>query len=106
MSNKMPEVREEHTHLPKKKEKERPSGIRSWGILLGAFVLSQIIFFFVDGTSWEPNMNDSGNILGRILESQLFTEWITIYSFPFFNLATTVFAIVILSTAVKEFLFK
>ena len=83
-----------------KRKKDRPSRIRSWIITLGVFFIVQLVFIIVDGTSLEPNINDSGNIAGRVLESGLFTKWITPYDFPFFNMATMVFVIAIFAKAV------
>ena len=62
----------------------------------------QLIFIIADGTSLEPNINDSGNIAGRVLESDLFTKWISLYSFPFFNMATMVFVIAIFAKAITD----
>ncbi|UNK17911.1 YfzA family protein [Paenibacillus sp. N3/727] len=85
-----------------KRKKDHPNRIRSWVITLGVFLIVQLIFIAVDGTSLEPNINDSGNLWGRILQSELFTEWITPYSFPFFNLCTVVCVIAILAKAVTD----
>ncbi|MDX8046522.1 YfzA family protein [Gracilibacillus sp. S3-1-1] len=77
-----------------------------WLIILGIFVVVQLIFMVVDGTSLEPNINDSGNLGARIarwvLESKLFTEWITPYSFPFFNLCITIHVIAILIQVIED----
>lgn len=79
---------------------------KRWIIIIGIFLIVQLIFFLIDGTFLEPNINDSGNLLSRIarwiLNSKLFTEWITPYSFPFFNLFTTIHVIAILIPAVKD----
>lgn len=79
---------------------------RSWVITLGIFLIVQFIFMAVDGTSWEPNIRDSNDIAGRffrwVLQLELFTEWFTPYSYPYFNLITLVFIIVILAIAVTE----
>ncbi|MGY0694555.1 YfzA family protein [Virgibacillus sp. FSP13] len=79
---------------------------KRWMITIGIFLLVQLIFFNVDGTLLEPNINDSDNLFARIgrwiLDSKLFTEWITPYSFPFFNLLLTIHVIVILIQAVQD----
>lgn len=85
-----------------KRKKDRASRIRSWIITLGVFFIVQLIFIIADGTSLEPNINDSGNIAGRVLESDLFTKWISLYSFSFFNMATMVFVIAIFAKAVTD----
>ena len=78
------------------RKKDRPIPIKSWLILIAVFIIVQLLFIAIDGTEFEPNINDSGNITGRILDSTLFTEWFTPYDFPFFNMATAIFAIAIL----------
>ncbi|SMF85038.1 YfzA-like protein [Paenibacillus uliginis N3/975] len=79
--------------------------IKSWMITLGAFLLMHIYFIAVDGTSWVPKMNDSGNLGNRffqwILQGDLFTEWITPYSYPFFNLVTVISTVAVLIAAVS-----
>lgn len=76
---------------------------KRWIIALGIFLIVQLIFIAVDGTTLEPNMNDSNNLVARmgrwILDSRLFTEWITPYSFPFFNMFITIHVIAILIAA-------
>ncbi|WP_010274378.1 YfzA family protein [Paenibacillus senegalensis] len=75
-------------------------------ISIGIFLVVQLIFMLIDGTPLEPNINDSGNLLPRIargiLDSKLFTEWITPYSFSFFNLCMTIHLAVILIQIVWE----
>lgn len=84
--------------------------IRNWIITLGLFLIVQLIFMAVDGTSWEPNIRDSNDIAGRffrwVLQLEFFTERFTPYSYPYFNLITLVFIIVILAIAVKELFSK
>ncbi|MDG5786147.1 YfzA family protein [Evansella sp. AB-P1] len=79
---------------------------KRWMFILGIFVLVQVIFFAVDGTSFEPNINDSGSLFARtgrwILNLKPFTEWITPYSFPFFNLIMSLHVITILIQAVHD----
>ncbi|MYL56288.1 hypothetical protein GLW20_02075 [Virgibacillus halodenitrificans] len=88
------------------KQKKSPSNrIRSWIITLGLFFSMLLIFFAIDGTFLEPKLNDSNNIAGKaadwLVESRLFNEWISPFSFPWFNLVTTLFVIVLLAKAVK-----
>jgi len=77
--------------------------LKRWAISVGLFLIVQLIFIAVDGTNLEPNMNDSNNLVARmgrwILDSRLFTEWITPYSFPFFNMFITIHVIAILIAA-------
>ncbi|TQR20522.1 YfzA family protein [Psychrobacillus vulpis] len=79
---------------------------KRWMITIGIFLIVQLIFIAVDGTFLEPNINDSGNLFARIarwiLDLKLFTEWITPYSFPFFNMFMTIHVIAILIQAVHD----
>ncbi|PWA06016.1 hypothetical protein DCC39_17790 [Pueribacillus theae] len=88
-------------------EKTRPMNLaKRWMITIGIFLIVQLIFIAVDGTFLEPNINDSGNLFARIgrwiLDSKLFTEWITPYSFSFFNMFMTIHVIAILIQAVQD----
>ena len=62
----------------KKTKKSGPNRLRSWLINLGSFLIVLLIFFTIDRTSFEPNLNDSNNIVGRaadwLSESRLFNE--------------------------------
>ncbi|MEK3733369.1 MULTISPECIES: YfzA family protein [Paenibacillus] len=82
------------------------SQVKKWLSIIAVFIVFQLIFFAVDGTFLEPRINDSNNWfaqLGRwILDSKLFTEWITPYSYPFFNMFMTVQVISILVVAVQD----
>lgn len=79
---------------------------KRWLIIIVIFVVIQLILFAVDGTVLEPRINDSGNLIARlgrwILDSRLFTEWISPYSYPFFNMFMTVQVIAILILAVQD----
>ncbi|PAF21654.1 hypothetical protein CHH49_09865 [Terribacillus saccharophilus] len=80
--------------------------IRRWITYIGIFLLVQVIFMLVDGTSLEPNINDSDSFIPRmfrsILNSSLFTEWITPYSYPFFNMVMVVHIIALLIVAIAD----
>ncbi|MGE6515362.1 YfzA family protein [Lysinibacillus sphaericus] len=39
---------------------------KRWIIILGIFLIVQLIFITVDGTSLEPNINDSDKLFARI----------------------------------------
>lgn len=89
-----------------KQKKARPNRRKWWLIAISTFVIVQFIFFMIDGTSLEPRLNDLDNMIGRaadwLLESKIFNEWITPYSFPWFNLAMTLFVIVLLINAIID----
>lgn len=96
--------------LTHKQKEKRPNRKRWWMIAFSMFFIVQLIFLMIDGTSLEPNVNDSGNIIGRyanwVLESKLFTEWIALYSFPWFNLVTITFIFFLLANAVTDIFSK
>ncbi|PAD38993.1 YfzA family protein [Terribacillus sp. 7520-G] len=79
---------------------------RRWITYLVIFLLVQLVFFLVDGTSWEPNINDGDSFLLRmfrsILDSALFTEWIAPYSYPYFNMVMTVHILALLVVAIAD----
>lgn len=79
---------------------------KRWLITVGLFLIIQLLLIAIDGTFLEPNLNDSGNMISRIgtyiLEARLFTEWITPYSFPLFNLLVTLQIIAILIQALQD----
>ncbi|KHF41594.1 YfzA family protein [Halalkalibacter okhensis] len=76
------------------------NGTKRWVVTFALFCITQLIFIAVDGTFLEPNINDSDNLIARLgrwmLDAKLFTEWITPYSYPFFNLCVTIHVIAIL----------
>src|SRR5690625_3635034 len=97
--------------MTQKPKKIRPSRLRIWIISVSIFLIMLLVFFTIDRTSLEPNLNDSNNIAGkaaeRLTESKFFNEWISPFSFPLFNLATTLFVLVLLGKAITDiFLIK
>lgn len=92
--------------MPRTEKSTYLNRVKRWLIITGTFVIVQLIFMLVDGSSLKPNINDSGNLFARIgrgiLESRLFTEWIAPYSFSFFNMFLTVHLAVILILAICE----
>ncbi|MGM7684675.1 YfzA family protein [Cytobacillus sp. Hm23] len=89
--------------IDRKKSRGKMSGAKKtyntnlakrWMITIGIFLIVQLIFITVDGTFLEPNIHDSDHLIAKfgrwVLESKLFTQWITPYSFPFFNLFMTI----------------
>lgn len=93
----------------RKNNENTPSNfLKRWLITIGLFLGLQLLFYFVDGTSLEPNINDSDNLfatMGRwMLNSKLFTEWIHPYTFPFFNMLMTIHIVTILIQAINDML--
>lgn len=89
-------------------QKKRQTNIgKSWLLTLSGFFMMLVVFFVIDGTALEPRLNDSNNIAGRMVDwlnnSALFTEHITLFTFPWFNLVTLVFIVVILLKAIVDF---
>ena len=83
---------------------------RKWLSIILVFFFVQFLFFLIDGTRFEPRLNDSGNIMSRfaqwITETKLVTEWFTLYSYPYFNLVTLVFLIVIIINLISDITHK
>lgn len=50
-------------------------------------------------TAWAPNFRPGGEFFNRILNSQFFTEWFTLYTIPQLNVFTAFFAITLLPYA-------
>ena len=79
---------------------------KRWLITVGLFLIIKLLLIAIDGTFLEPNLNDSGNMISRIgtyiLEARLFTEWITPYSFPLFNLLVMLQIIAISIQALQD----
>ena len=82
------------------KKQDRSIKTLSWTRPLVIFIVLQLILILIDISPWTPNLRDlDGRILGRLLNSNLFTEWFTPYSAPEFNLYTVVFAVTLLPVA-------
>ena len=79
---------------------------KRWMLTIGIFLIVQLVFIAVDGTFLEPNINDSGNLFARtgrwILNLKIFTEWITLYSYPFFNMFTIIHILAIFIQAIQD----
>lgn len=71
--------------MTEKAEKTKETGKQTI-ITIGGFILAQIIFILLDGTGWEPRVRDT-DLINRILNAKLFTEYFHFYSYPFFNFA-------------------
>nr|WP_289038707.1 YfzA family protein [uncultured Allobacillus sp.] len=81
----------------------------SWWISsVSLFFVFLIIFFIVDGTIFEPNLNDSNNVAGKAVdwleESRLFNVWFVPFHFPWFNLVTLVYILFLLVNAITDIL--
>ncbi|MES9784356.1 YfzA family protein [Bacillus thuringiensis] len=77
----------------------QPIWKRTWFRYLGAFFIVQLLFIFCEITAWAPNFRPGGEFFNRILNSQFFTEWFTLYTIPQFNVFTAFFAITLLPYA-------
>lgn len=73
---------------------------------LSIFVVFMIVFFIVDGTIFEPNLNDSDNVAGKaadwLEETELFNVWFTPFNFPWFNLVTLLYIVFLLVSAIVD----
>lgn len=84
----------------KKAKQNNHSKWRSPFITFGILVLSQFVFYFFEDT-WVLNPGYSpGSIAGRIVESRLFTEWMTLYNTPLLNMSTAVLIVAFIFTAI------
>ncbi|MGE6539206.1 YfzA family protein [Bacillus luti] len=77
----------------------QPIWKRAWFRYLGAFLIVQLLFIICEVTAWAPNFRPGGELFNRILNSQFFTEWFTLYTIPQFNVFTAFFAITLLPYA-------
>ncbi|EJS58149.1 TPA: hypothetical protein ROX87_003613 [Bacillus thuringiensis] len=77
----------------------QPIWKRTWFRYLGAFFIVQLLFILCEITAWAPNFRPGGEFFNRILNSQFFTEWFTLYTIPQFNVFTAFFAITLLPYA-------
>ena len=51
-------------------------------------LIVQLLFIICEMTAWAPNFRPGGEFFNRILNSQFFTEWFTLYTIPQFNVFT------------------
>ncbi|CAM3979271.1 hypothetical protein BAQ48_18195 [Bacillus luti] len=86
--------------MGEKLKKAQPIWKRTWFRYLGAFLIVQLLFIICEMTAWAPNFRPGGEFFNRILNSQFFTEWFTLYTIPQFNVFTAFFAITLLPYAV------
>ncbi|BCA31985.1 hypothetical protein BwiPL1_03670 [Bacillus wiedmannii] len=77
----------------------QPIWKRTWFRYLGAFFIVQLLLILCEITAWAPNFRPGGEFFNRILNSQFFTEWFTLYTIPQFNVFTAFFAITLLPYA-------
>src|SRR5690625_2280569 len=79
---------------------------KCWIVSISLFLIVQFIFFLVDGTVYDPNINDSQHLfvsqVRRILDSKPFTEWFSLFTFPFFYLCLAVHIIALLIQAGQD----
>lgn len=80
--------------MSKRHKKEIIDPIRRWFITLGAFILAQLLFIWIDGTILEPRLNKAGDFLVDIVGDKL--DWMTIYHSTFLKILTLLFVIYII----------
>ncbi|MFB9973963.1 hypothetical protein FPQ10_06815 [Allobacillus sp. SKP2-8] len=89
-----------------KQKKGRFKRLKWWISSLSIFVVFMIVFFIVEGTIFEPNLNDSDNVAGKaadwLEESELFNVWFTPFNFPWFNLVTLLYIVFLLVSAIVD----
>ncbi|MBR7553980.1 YfzA family protein [Allobacillus sp. GCM10007491] len=88
------------------KQKRKRNRLSWWISSLSLFFVFLIIFFIIDGTIFEPKLNDSDHIAGKaadwLEESKLFNSWFAPFHFAWFNLATLLYIIVLLVNAIAD----
>jgi hypothetical protein len=82
-------------------KKGRVSLTKKWMITLIGFFIMQTIFIVAD-TFLEPNVNYMGNFALKIVNTQLFTEYITLYENPYFKIITFLALLHIVFTSIKD----
>lgn len=70
-------------------------------IVVGWFLLMQIIFIVIDGTFLEPNLNKMGNFASELAINEFFETWFFLYDNPIFKLVTTVALLHIIYVLIK-----
>ncbi|MDR0270661.1 YfzA family protein [Paenibacillus sp.] len=81
-------------------KKGRPTQIKGWMKPLGGFILGQLFLIVCDRFTWSPYKEiKKGSLMGRILNSKLFTEWFTPYDLPISNVITVFLAVTLLLPA-------
>ncbi|MEY9976363.1 YfzA family protein [Lysinibacillus sp. RC79] len=75
--------------------------LKKWIINLGGFLILNLIFSILDGTFVVTNFNfgDFGN---RILQTELFTDRLSFYENPFFNIVAIFAALQIIIIALYD----
>lgn len=81
-------------------EKRKNSPLKKWLIILGVFILVQCIFLLIDGTGFEPNLNNIGEYTSEAVKDKL--TWFTLYDQPLFKFVTLLFIVAIILSAVKD----
>lgn len=81
-------------------QKSRPIQIKRWMMPLVGFLVAQLYFIACDRFSWNLYREfNPGTIMGRILDSELFTEWFTPYDLPISNVITAFLVVSLLLPA-------
>lgn len=62
-------------------KKGRPTRIKGWMMTLAGLLLMQLFFIVCDMYFWSPYREfKPGTLIGKIINSKLFTEWFTPYT--------------------------
>ncbi|WP_077309297.1 YfzA family protein [Terribacillus halophilus] len=80
-------------------KKGRVSLTKKWTI---GFFIMQTIFIIIDDTFLEPNLNLMGNFAQKVVNTQLFTEYITLYENPYFKIISFLAVLHIVFTLIKD----
>ncbi|QXE03226.1 YfzA family protein [Terribacillus sp. DMT04] len=88
--------------MSRNNKKGRASLTKKWTITLIGFVIMQTIFIIIDDTFLEPNLNLMGNFAHSLVNTHLFTEYITLYENPYFKIITFLAVLHIVFTSIKD----
>ncbi len=74
--------------------------VKRWLITISIFFVAQWVFFLIDGTILEPQLNDMGERMVRFAGPKL--EWFTLYEAVFLKIITMIFLLYIAVTLVTD----
>lgn len=86
---------------------EKQTNYKKRWILIGiTFSITFFVFTLLDNTGYEPKINDRDNFFYNtfraILDSKLFTQSFTPFSYPFFNMCLLLFIATIIFQSVVD----
>lgn len=66
---------------------------KSWFVSIAIFLITQILFIFMEKTGWILKFRDiDGKLLEKVTQLSVFKEWFQLYETEWFNILTLFFA--------------